>query len=341
MGEAIISRRSVKKSASGAENNGRSWKTSNLTGITVNSVLGDNGKWVATTQDNGVFYSTDGKNWTQSKLTSGSFGAVCCREGNWVVGSLDDAGIFYTSNLNSWSAAYPKKGSFKPGSICGFENGWYAGPSTGLTVYYSSSTSGSTWSGSNSSYGGVNQIHASINCCMVACGAENATSDSYGVYYRYSAYNAFSSSNTKVPMRCVSRMGNIWLAGSEENAGIYYSASGLSSLSQSDKTDGSISSIFCANEIIVATSDSGTPGIFYSTNGSNWSDTGVVTTGAKTIKNACGVWVCGTCEGILFSLDGINWSRTNISDKEITSLCNSNGLWVAAGPDGIYYSELV
>ena len=71
MGEAIISRRSVKKSASGAENNGRSWKTSNLTGITVNSVLGDNGKWVATTQDNGVFYSTDGKNWTQSKHLSG------------------------------------------------------------------------------------------------------------------------------------------------------------------------------------------------------------------------------------------------------------------------------
>ncbi|MBO5441514.1 MAG: hypothetical protein J6A09_02985, partial [Alphaproteobacteria bacterium] len=114
MGEAIISRRSVKKSVSGAENNGRSWKTSNLTEISVNSVLGDNGKWVATTQDNGVFYSTDGKNWTQSKLTSGSFGAVCCREGSWVVGSLDDAGILYTSNLNSWSAAYPKKGSFKP-----------------------------------------------------------------------------------------------------------------------------------------------------------------------------------------------------------------------------------
>ena len=71
MGEAIISRRSVKKSASGAENNGRSWKTSNLTGITVNSVLSDNGKWVATTQENGVFYFAGGKNWTQSNHLSG------------------------------------------------------------------------------------------------------------------------------------------------------------------------------------------------------------------------------------------------------------------------------
>lgn len=217
----------------------------------------------------------------------------------------------------------------------------FAGPSTGSIVYYSSYSEGSSWIGSTSSYGGVNQIHASINCCMVACGAENATSDSYGVYYRYSASTSFNSSNVKTPMRCVSRMGKIWLAGSEENSGIYYSTSSPSSFSQSDKTDGSISSIFCANGIIVATSDSGTPGIFYSTNGSNWSDTGVVTAGAKIVKNACGIWICGICEGVLFSLDGINWSRTNISDKEITSLCNSNGLWVAAGPDGIYYSELV
>ena len=158
---------------------------------------------------------------------------------------------------------------------------------------------------------------------------------------RNSASMSFSSSSVKTPMRCVFRMGKIWLVGSEENAGIYYSTGSPSSCAQSDKTDGSISSIFYANEIIVATSDSGTPGIFYSTNGSNWSDTEVVNTGANIVRNACGIWVCDTCEGSLFSLDGINWSRTNISDKEVTNLYNSKGLWVAAGPDGIYYSELV
>lgn len=257
------------------------------------------------------------------------------------MGSLDDAGIFYTSNLNTWYGAYPEKGSFKPGSICGFENGWYAGVSSGSSVYYSSNSDGSSWTASSVGHGGCNQMHVSVNCCLMASGSESATSSSYGVYYRNSASTSFSSSSVKTSMRCVSRMGKIWLAGSEENSGIYYSTSGVSSLSQSDKTDGSISSIFCANGIIVATSDTETPGIFYSTNGSNWSDTGVITTGAKIVKNACGVWVCGTCEGILFSTYGINWISTNIYNTEITSICNSNGLWVAAGPDGIYYSELV
>ena len=67
----------------------------------------------------------------------------------------------------------------------------------------------------------------------------------------------------------------------------------------------------------------------------------MITSSAKIVKNACGIWICGTREGILFSLNGINWKQTNIVGKEITSLCNSNGLWLAAGPDGVYYSELV
>ena len=134
---------------------------------------------------------------------------------------------------------------------------------------------------------------------------------------------------------------NAWIAGSEGNIGIYYGTGGANSFSRSNKFDGSISSLFYENGIIVATSNRGTPGIFYSSNGSSWSNSGVITSSAKIVKNACGIWICGTREGILFSLNGINWKQTNIVGKEITSLCNSNGLWLAAGPDGVYYSELV
>ena len=165
LGEAIISRRSVKKSVSGAENNGRSWKNSNLTGISVNSVLGDNGKWVATTQDNGVFYSTDGKNWTKSKHLSD------VRSEETVVRiSIFVCALFYLLLKKSFTTISLKiisKFLHLASRFLLLDR--YADVSGGSSVYYSSNSDGSSWTASNVEHGGcTNRSQISENRHQIA-----------------------------------------------------------------------------------------------------------------------------------------------------------------------------
>ena len=76
---------------------GKTWTQSDITSGSFFAIYYADGIWVAGSDINGLYYSTNGKTWTQSDITSGSFSALYYADGIWVAGS-DINGLYYSQS---------------------------------------------------------------------------------------------------------------------------------------------------------------------------------------------------------------------------------------------------
>ena len=99
----------------------------------------------------------------------------------------------------------------------------------------------------------------------------------------------------------------IWVAGSTNGAGLYYSTDGKT-WTQSNITSIHMFCVYNANGIWVA---GGNGGIYYSTDGMIWTQSNITGKSISSVHNANGIWVAGsrsalgvTLKGFYYSTDG-------------------------------------
>ena len=129
--------------------NGTRWTQSNITSGSFSCVYNADGWWVAGGSSNnpGLYYSTDGKTWTRSNITSGSFNCVRKANGTWVAGSTNNGLYYSTTDGLTWQQTNVTSGTFA--CIC-YANGTWVACSTNNGLYYSSD--GRTWTYGTSLY---------------------------------------------------------------------------------------------------------------------------------------------------------------------------------------------
>ena len=132
----------------------------------------------------------------------------------------------------------------------------------------------------------------------------------------------------------------IWVAASNNDEGIYYSADGKTWM-QSNITTGAYKYLYYANGIwLISNSDNG---IYYSTDGKTWAQSNI-TSSIYRFCYANGIFAAKGNGGCYYSTDGKTWTQSNITSGG-TYIYNANGVWVTVagnqGSDsnsGIYYS---
>jgi hypothetical protein len=140
--------------------------------------------------------------------------------------------------------------------------------------------------------------------------------------------------------RTVYNANGIWVAGGEDNEGLYYSEDGKV-WTQSNRTSGYFHTVYNANGIWVVGSYYGSKGLYYSEDGKTWTKSNITSGNCSSAYNANGIWVVGRSEmGLYYSEDGKVWTQSNITSGSSHAVYNANGIWVA-GRDGtgLYYSE--
>ena len=82
-------------------------------------------------------------------------------------------------------------------------------------------------------------------------------------------------------------------------------------------------------------------GIYYSTDGKNWTASNVTSGSNGCCHFANGLWVASVgSNGLYYSTDGKTWTRSNITSYKFYSVNYANGLWIACSHNygGIYSS---
>ena len=109
-----------------------------------------------------------------------------------------------------------------------------------------------------------------------------------------------------------------------------------SSWTQSNVTSGYFHEIKFVAGIWLA---AGYGGLYYSTNGTSWTkSTAVVSTNVYGITEGAGKIIVYGSGGIYYSTDGINWTKATIAKTDIRHIIYANGKFVSIGGYGIYYS---
>ena len=115
--------------------------------------------------------------------------------------------------------------------------------------------------------------------------------------------------------------------------GLWYIENGV--ITQSNVTSDSFYAIYYANGLWVAGSYNN--GLYYSTDGKNWTQSNVTSDSFNAIYYANGLWVTGG-PGLYYSTDGKNWTQSNVTSGMFKSVYYANGLWVAGSNSDLYYS---
>ena len=318
--------------------NGMEWTQSNITSGNFNTVYNANGLWVAGSSNNkGLYYSTDGKTWTQSNITSGYFGTVYNGNGMWVAGSSSNSngkGLYYSTDGKTWTQSNITQYTFD--TVYNSNGLWVAGCSS-HGLYYS--TNGKNWTRSNITSVSIYTVYNG-NGMWVA--GSTGTSTTNGLYYSTDGKNWTQSNITSGKYISVYNANGLWVTSDwYGDNGLMYSTDGKT-WKQSNLTSGKCEGVYNANGLWVAGS-SNNKGLYYSTDGKNWTQSNITSGCFQSIYNASGIWVASDwhgVKGILYSTDGKNWTQSNITSGKYISVYNANGIWVAGGwgDNGICYS---
>ena len=116
---------------------GKAWTQSNITSDTFYAVAYADGLWVAGSSSNnkGLYYSTDGKTWTRSNITIGDFRAVAYADGLWVAGSYSSKGLYYSTDGKTWTQSNITSGNFN--AVAYADGLWVACSYSSKGLYYS------------------------------------------------------------------------------------------------------------------------------------------------------------------------------------------------------------
>lgn len=116
---------------------GITWAATSLPQIFIRDISHNNGLWVISTQNNGVYYSDDGINWTQSNITTGNhtLNYGCCV---WLAlqsSSNRVVGTYYSVDGKNWSPTNLMSHRF--GTTVHDNGVWVGYETTTKTIYYS------------------------------------------------------------------------------------------------------------------------------------------------------------------------------------------------------------
>ena len=162
-----------------------------------------------------------------------------------------------------------------------------------------------------------------------------------GLYYSTNGKTWTQSNITSGKFECVYYGNNIWVAGSNGDFGLCYSTDGMT-WTQSNITNGKFKCIYYDNGIWIAGSYSN--GLYYSTDGMTWTQSNITSNTFYCVYNANGIWVAGSySDGLYYSNDGMTWIQSNITSNNFYDVYYANGIWVAGGTDssdGIIYYSI-
>ena len=222
----------------------KTWTQSNITSVNFICCYYANGIWVACSDSNGLYYSTDGKTWTQSNITTGYFDHCYYANGIWVA-CAQGYGLYYSTDGKTYTQSNITTGHF---THCYYANGIWVACCEDANIGLCHSTDGKNWE-TGVPYAGANHCYYANGVWVVCC--DN------GLYYSTDFDNWVSD----IPVyftRCYYSNG-IWVACCED--GLYYSTDGKTWI-KSNVTSSKFTHCYYANGIWVACNYNN--GLYYS-----------------------------------------------------------------------------
>lgn len=290
----------ISGSAAGAglshSTNGAVWTASNITTGTFTSAF-YNGTIFAASSTVGLYHSADGLTWVVSNITTGSFTSVQYAGGIWVATSTD--GIYHSADALTWTLATgAATGIFNQAAYGAGK--WIATCSADLY----SSADGITWTALTFSPDGFHAVAYADGLFVV--GSDGSGTD--GIAYSPDGVT-FTASNIAVnSYKQIAYNNGQWAAASD--AGIYYSANGLTWTLASGTSANSYTAFTFANALWVVTSDAG---IYTSTDSVTWTASNIATGSYVSATNGTSLFVAAGTTGIVTSATGTVWSTNNIA----------------------------
>lgn len=300
------------------EDNGKNWMRSfNTSSGRVYDIYHAAGLWVASTQNEGMYYSSDAKTWTHSNITDIECWGAKYGGGIWV--SYTASGLYYSIDGITWTISNITATCNQPYYLNGM---WFAGnDSDSGVIYYS--TDGKVWNASD-------EIGGSFGPFAYSNGIYVAGEYSYhgGFYYSTDGINWTKSNIAKESANDFSYIDDIWYACG--GFGLYSSTDGKNWTMIWNSRDVGISmlsTIIKVNGLYVVgcTWDNGSKvgGIWYSTDCMSWQQSNITTGYFPLFRYS---------NNTLLTLDwygtGIYFSKDKTGD-EGKILMVSNGEWQA------------
>lgn len=164
--------------------------------------------------------------------------------------------------------------------------------------------------------------------------------DNRGIYYSHDGIHWTQSSLNSVVITAFATSGDLIVAATH-NSGLYYSLDGLT-WTQSNITTSIWNDVAYYNGAWAAVTYGSNKGIYYSTDGKTWTVSNVASGDCYTIAAANGVWVIGSLggAGIYTATTPSTWTRRDPADYFVSS-CYADGLWIITGGNnnGLWYSK--
>ena len=329
-----------------SEDNGKTWNQSNIIfyyffSLTTigNTVIAGSGS------DKGLYYSEDnGHTWQLSNITSGNFRCLTTIGSTVIAGSNSGKGLYYSEdNGKTWkqsniqwdniicltvigSTVIASDGSI---NVLYYSDNHNILQNPGLILFTRNSDIGFSGAG----------FSLANNKLFISGTANNKISgfvDTHNIFQWHSNIN-------EVGIYSVSYSPSlkIYVGGSINNKGLWYSYDGRYWMQSNITTGGFTEHIYFDNILSLFISGSNDK-IVYSTDGRTWSDSNIISGITHVRKfHRFKDYVCVGTEsgGDYYSTDGKTWTRGDItSSSEVNGFASNDTTLVAIGNTGIYYT---
>lgn len=294
-----------------------------------------NGIWVAFSESQGLWWSTDGKSWTKSTTASiASYGFRCVRYLNniWVAGS-DSHGVWWSTDGKTWT-----QGTGLTDSLTVYHSDFNNG------LFVSSSSSGIWWSTDGKAWTQGTGLTSTVTIIRHTSALWLACTPN-GVYWSANGKAWTQGTGLTSTVNDIACGRNIFVATTEAE-GVWYSSDGKAWTQTSTTTIQGYKFIPVQYMYGMFVAGSLSHGIWYSTNGSTWTQISKgtsLTFGA--IGGANGLWLACTTDGNTYaSSNGVDWyliSNTMGVGGNIpfVNINFANGMFVLGSTAGLYYSD--
>jgi hypothetical protein len=325
----------------GGFTNGTEWTQIDAVDVRFTDVCWADGIFLASTYNDGLWYSKDGTQWMQTNITvSGNYGTpytICVVDG--VKFASANKGLWYSTDGKEWVASNLTDG-VAIGRIDFIEGVWLLADYNTYTGGLYHSVDGKTW---------TKVLDGKYHNWFYGGGVFVASNSNGGAYYSGDGETWTLSNITDAQLNPLKYNGKTWVGRNRNDHQLYYSADGKEwTLSVGGEINIDVNGLYYINGIWFSTGKA-SKGI-YSFDGMTWNACDVSNISSEgyvdTVKYINGMYfafgdVIGAVNiGLIYSFDGITWNTTNIGECHVRSLDYHSGVYVmVSAEDGIYYSK--